>query len=336
VISAGPADRPARDCVVILAPENDIHAIAVARAVAADYPAHSVFVVDTARFPTELNLSLRPGGWSLSSNDWRIESDRVSGLWHRRPAPPAPDEAILDVATRRFARQESGLAIDCMSVELDYRVVNPIDRHFLANHKPYQLRVAEACGLNVPAYDVTNDPDRVAGLIDKHGDNAFIFKTLGPPVHVISETRYLNREHLTTGSAMRLAPVIYQRAIKRRCEYRVAFVGERIFVHELLFHNETAAEYPDWRLDLTIESRESSLPEDVLEKTRALMKALGLYYGAIDFIEDDTGTIWFLEVNPQGQFLFNQIDADTPICGAMAELLATPARSAAFGAGSAA
>jgi len=324
VAGAGSADCPKRDCVVILSPESDIHAIAVACALASHHRDHSVFVVDTAKFPTELNLSLRPGGWSLSSKDWRIESERVSGLWHRRPAPPVPDEAIHDVATRGFARQESALAIDCLSVELDYRVVNPIDRHFLANHKPYQLRAAQACGLRVPPYDITNEPGRVAGLLDKHGDNSFVFKTLGPSAHVIAETRYLNRDHLASGSAMRLAPVIYQRAIRRRREYRVVFVDPHIFVHELVFHNDTAARYPDWRLDLTIESRASSLPEDVLDKTRALMKVLGLHYGAIDFIEDDAKDIWFLEVNPQGQFLFNQIDAATPICAAMAELLATP------------
>lgn len=321
---AGLPIRGNRDCVVILAPADDIHAIAVQRAIAAGHPGHAVFIVDTARFPTELSLSLRPDGWTLTSEEWLIDSARVSGLWHRRPAPPVAAPGIIDLATRRFARQESGLAIDCLSIERGYRVVNPIDRHFLANHKPYQLQLAQSCGLNVPAYDITNDPRRVTALLDEHGDDAFVFKTLGPTVHVIAETRYLNREHLAAGDTMRLAPVIFQRAIRRRCEYRVVFVGERIFVHELVIHNEKVALLPDWRLDLTVESVEASMPEAILDKIRALMKRLGLYYGAIDFIEDEAGEFWFLEVNPQGQFLFNEIDAATPICAAMADLLTTP------------
>jgi hypothetical protein len=313
-----------RDCVVILAPATDIHAITVARHIERDWPRHSVFVIDTALFPESLCLSLRPGGWTLTSEDWAIDSDRVSGVWHRRPAPPLPSATIVDEATRRFAKQESGLAIDCISIEGLYRVVNPIDRHFLANRKPYQLRVAQECGLNVPPYDITNDPARVAQLLHHDGDDAFIFKTLGPAAHVIAETRHLRAEHLADVDAMKLAPVIYQRKITRCRDYRVVAVGDELFAHELVMHNDKATMLPDWRLDLTVESKVTSLPEDVTSATLLMMKRLGLWYGAIDFIEDDHGIFWFLEVNPQGQFLFNEIDAQTPISASMAALLASP------------
>jgi glutathione synthase/RimK-type ligase-like ATP-grasp enzyme len=48
---------------------------------------------------------------------------------------------------------------------------------------------------------------------------------------------------------------------------------------------------------------------------------MGLYYGAIDLIESNDGESYFLEVNPQGQFLFNEIDTEAPMSDAFADLL---------------
>lgn len=311
-----------RDCAVILAPAEDVHAIAVSRVFERKYPDRSIFIVDTADFPARLRLSLRPEGWSLASEDWQIDSSRVSGLWHRRPYPPVPADAVRDAGTKRFVIQESGLAIDLLSASDEYRVVNRLDRHFLANRKPFQLHVARQCGLTIPDYDITNDPARAAALLTAHGDNAYIFKTLGPPVHVIGETRYLHHGHRDQIDQLQLAPVIFQRAIPRRAEYRVVYVGGRLFAHEILIHNQTVHGLPDWRLDLAAECRSCALPVEVETGIHRLMRRLDLSYGAIDFIEDDQGVFYFLEVNPQGQFLFSEIDAGTPISEAMADLLA--------------
>jgi D-alanine-D-alanine ligase-like ATP-grasp enzyme len=57
------------------------------------------------------------------------------------------------------------------------------------------------------------------------------------------------------------------------------------------------------------------------------MSTLGLAYGAIDFRVDPGGQIYFLEVNPAGQFLYLQARVDIPIVEALAALLARAASS---------
>jgi glutathione synthase/RimK-type ligase-like ATP-grasp enzyme len=314
----------ARSTVVILATPDDAHAIAVAQAIDASYPGHKVFIVDSGEFPSKLTLAIREDHWTLDTANGRICSSDVSALWHRRPRTPIPDEAIKDAAMRRFAVQESGLAFDFLSLSTDYRVINRIENHFAANRKPYQLHVARSCGLRVPEYNITNDPRHIAELLAEHGENAFIFKPLGPPVHTIAETRYLNESHRQAADHTKLAPVIFQRAIQRKREIRLTFIGGRIFCHQMIIHNERVKSLPDWRLDLAAESQETQLPDDLLGKVRTMMLKLGLLYGAIDFIENDAGEFYFLEVNPQGQFLFSEIDAHTPLCNAFAELLVRP------------
>lgn len=53
-----------------------------------------------------------------------------------------------------------------------------------------------------------------------------------------------------------------------------------------------------------------------------LMDELGLQYGTIDLKRCESGEYVFLEINPQGQFLYVEIKAGMPITRTMAELLA--------------
>ncbi len=51
------------------------------------------------------------------------------------------------------------------------------------------------------------------------------------------------------------------------------------------------------------------------------MDKLGLVFGTIDLKLADSGERVFLEVNPQGQFLYIEIQTGLPISNALAELL---------------
>lgn len=55
----------------------------------------------------------------------------------------------------------------------------------------------------------------------------------------------------------------------------------------------------------------------------ALVKDLGLEFGAIDFILDKKGVYWFLEINPNGQWGFVEERTNQPIGAAIAARLKT-------------
>jgi glutathione synthase/RimK-type ligase-like ATP-grasp enzyme len=65
------------------------------------------------------------------------------------------------------------------------------------------------------------------------------------------------------------------------------------------------------------------LPGGVEAALLRLMDELGLVFGAIDLKLADNGEPVFLEINPQGQFLYVEIRTGLPISDALAEYLAS-------------
>src|SRR5262245_11781488 len=96
--------------VVICAKEDDPHAVAVGALVASRHGTE-VFVFDTSRFPTSVSpdAGFGTGGQraALGAADGRrIELERVSSFWWRRPQPMTIDPRIVDPTARSFAFQE--------------------------------------------------------------------------------------------------------------------------------------------------------------------------------------------------------------------------------------
>ena len=60
---------------------------------------------------------------------------------------------------------------------------------------------------------------------------------------------------------------------------------------------------------------------------RALVRALGLVYGAADLIRTPDGEHVFLELNPGGEWGMLELALELPIAAALARSLHTPRRS---------
>ena len=67
--------------------------------------------------------------------------------------------------------------------------------------------------------------------------------------------------------------------------------------------------------------RAVDLPPALSQRLLALMRRLGLVYGAIDLKQDEHGDYYFLEVNPAGQWQFVESRAGLPITQAHADAL---------------
>jgi D-alanine-D-alanine ligase-like ATP-grasp enzyme len=74
-------------------------------------------------------------------------------------------------------------------------------------------------------------------------------------------------------------------------------------------------------LNLDVEYREHRLPAAVESCILTLMRGLDLSFGTVDMKVDERGDYVFLEVNPQGQFLYIEILTGLPLAKAMAEFL---------------
>jgi glutathione synthase/RimK-type ligase-like ATP-grasp enzyme len=80
----------------------------------------------------------------------------------------------------------------------------------------------------------------------------------------------------------------------------------------------------DWRreaLRLAGRWRPTQLPERTERGLLSLARRLGLAHGSADLLEDAYGRLWFLELNPAGEWLWLEEGAGLDISGALADAL---------------
>ena len=95
-------------------------------------------------------------------------------------------------------------------------------------------------------------------------------------------------------------------------------VGDEVFAAEIHFKR---GRHPiDGRVD-RVPISEHCLPEDVAKRVVRLVRGCGLKYGAVDLRFDRSAGYSFFELNPEGQFLWVEIEAGLGICNALARCL---------------
>jgi len=79
----------------------------------------------------------------------------------------------------------------------------------------------------------------------------------------------------------------------------------------------------DWRKGShpDLEHEAISLPDEVAEQCRELVRRMNLRYGAIDLVCDRDGKLWFLEINPNGQWAWIENQTGYPIATAIVDEL---------------
>jgi glutathione synthase/RimK-type ligase-like ATP-grasp enzyme len=96
-------------------------------------------------------------------------------------------------------------------------------------------------------------------------------------------------------------------------------IGEKIFCAKLN-SQATEATRTDWRAgDLQHEIFE--LPEHVKASIQRLMSSFGINFASIDLIVTPNGEFVFLDLNPNGQWLWLETELGLPLVASMADLL---------------
>lgn len=180
-------------------------------------------------------------------------------------------------------------------------------------NKLEQLQLAGSVGFNIPNTLLSNDPSEIAIFIaslEIQGCTT-VYKTftgMGWVEDGLVRPKYTSGivvEDLHDIENVRTVPGIYQERIAKQFEIRATFFGDR----ELSARIESkgiATGNDDWRgmLGLHESLSATSLPLDIRDKCRALMRTMSLDVACFDFIVDLSGTYYFVELNQQGQFLW--------------------------------
>ncbi|MET7325707.1 ATP-grasp ribosomal peptide maturase [Streptomyces sp. NPDC005549] len=264
----------------------------------------------------------------LSSGGRLVSIGGLRSVWVRRPGGAATRAAEPSA----WLTEEAGQALYGMLRGSEARWMNQPDAAYRARYKPWQLRLAQRCGLPVPATLITTFPRAAREFAERYPD--LVVKPVSgahpqdPPLAVPTSRVPPEADF----SAVAHGPTLLQRRIAKRADIRLTAVGE-----ELLAARKTAPASPD-EVDVRFTAsgepwRPAEVPPRVAEQVRAYLRAAGLAYGALDFAEDGDGTWWFLECNQSGQFGFVEVDTGQPIARTIAEWLARPGAAEAVEAG---
>jgi glutathione synthase/RimK-type ligase-like ATP-grasp enzyme len=308
--------------VIIVAPADDLHALAVAHQLREI--GGTATILDSRDFPVHWHISLRIQkgnvGFDVVSVGATISDRDLAGLWWRRPNLPQIADEVTDPAIIEFCQNESTALLHGLLFSLGSKVINPLIAHRSGRNKPYQLAIAQSLGLRVPRTLVTSSPEHVAVFRDDLNADT-VFKILTPaPEQRLIETRILDDRHTASLGAIRVAPLIFQEKIDKVADIRVTVIDRQCFSVEC--KTDTGA--LDWRVAPAIRYVPHALPDFVADQLLALHRTLGLRYGAVDLCVTSDGDYVFLETNVSGQFIFGEIEADLPLTRAMAHALLEP------------
>jgi glutathione synthase/RimK-type ligase-like ATP-grasp enzyme len=316
--------------VLISTMKADFHSHCAAEAIADT--GHSPILWYSEELTQKLRVSIHhPAGGGDGVIAVREDGEGIAlppdTIWMRRPQQPVvcgiheDDMEFARIEARDFDRNLWAVIGD------NALWVNQPGAARRANNKVFQLRAADRLGIRTPKSLFSNDPDEIRRFINQLGGNA-IFKTYHPGfwkddgrwASVFSSR--IGLERLPSDHLLQASPGIFQEEIKKAFELRITCFGDTA-VAARLNSQGSARTRTDWRADPDgVPTEPFRLPESVQEACRALMKALGLAYGAMDWIVTPEGEYVFLEVNEQGQCLWVEgYCPDVPILQCLTEFL---------------
>lgn len=292
---------------------------------------------DTDLFPTEIRVSIAEEpdgaarGWIVGPAG-ELAIEEITAVYYRRFNIGAGIPRDLDRQLRAPSIEESRRVIHGLLALLSASGAFALDRLDVvrrAENKPLQLALARRVGLDVPRTLVSNDPAAVrafaarqpAGIVTKMMASFAVYDAEGRENVVF--TNPVGEEDLADLEGLDLCPMTFQERIEKAIELRVTIVGDRVMAASIDSQALPRAR-SDWRREgqaLIDEWRHYELPADVKAGALALMDALGLNYGAFDFIVAPDGRHLFLEVNPCGEFMWLLQRPGLPIDEALADVL---------------
>jgi glutathione synthase/RimK-type ligase-like ATP-grasp enzyme len=245
----------------------------------------------------------------------------VRAVWWRRPRPPSLHDAVVDLDRFAFAWREAQEALAGAFLSLRCRWVNHPEREAAAAHKPWQLALAARLGLPVPRSCVTSDPAAARAFLASLRSRPAVVKALQATPADWRPTRLVGPALRKDLPLLRRAPALLQEYVAG-VDVRVTAVGRSLFAAAI---DARATGSPEDFRPVFDESpvAPARLPADLARRLRALLRALGLAFAAVDLRRDEAGGWYFLEVNPAGQWLFVERRTGQRITEAVARLLAT-------------
>jgi glutathione synthase/RimK-type ligase-like ATP-grasp enzyme len=248
-----------------------------------------------------------------------LDLTEIAGVWWRRGHAYGLEDAVAHPQIRTLVEKECAQAFRGALETSVRNFFNRPSNSRTASLKLKQLQVASTLGLRVPETMVTNDPEAAFQFVaQRRGDT--VYKLFSGTDFGVFETRQINStDDLTDLWRARYCPVLLQRQIHGDYDVRVSIIGPHVFAAAI--HYKAGRHPVDGRIDRSVPIRSIELPAEISTKLLQLTSHFGLTYGAIDLRYSADDGFTFFEINPDGQYLWIEIETGLPISDAIAAQL---------------
>ena len=314
--------------VLILTHEDDLHASSVRNYLTSKEIENFTVITERLLQDYKFYFSSKTNRYALQNKNIKIEFDSSWNIWNRRIMIPDRNKG-MPKDLQDLVIDECEKVWDGMLMSHEGKVVNRPQNHFYANNKLDQLKFASGNdkGVFIPETIVTTNPSDLRNFYEKHEGNVCFKLQKGAVVRTtegnkVIYTNKVTEKHLKNANLVSTHPCLFQEYIDKNFEIRIISTdggSTGIAIHS---QDSEISKVDYRRYDLkNVKYRHVDLPKSVKTFCSNMLTHYGLHFGAFDFIYSKDGRYFFLELNPNGQWLWLQEQSGYDLTKEVAENL---------------
>lgn len=249
--------------------------------------------------------------WRIRTSDWTLQLNQTQSIYYRKPM--LPDVRSYAARYREMIETDIIALIDGIVDSFSGKVLSRPSLLRLAENKTLQLLYAIRHHITTPASCISNSKTILNEFEQEYSE--LVIKPLsigdvrGEDVH----ERFFTSIFHGSIQDVSITPIYIQEYIPKKFEARITIVGDDVFAVRVESENRV-----DWRQDPnSTRFTHMDCPATILRMCNQIMKDFDLRFGAFDFIVTLDERWIFLEVNPNGQWLWLERMLDLPISKAI-------------------
>lgn len=273
-----------------------------------------------SQFEILLDVAACELSFSIGDQEYIFRNTCGNAIYYRAPTFLRTYHKTYSLEEQVYHSQWSAFIRNLIVFDRVTWMNNPVNT-YRAEQKLYQLSLARRHGLLIPETIVGN----TAKVCFQFEDDCLVAKSIDTALfregntEMFAYTEIVSRRE-ADGFDLSMAPVCFQENLASKKDIRVTFVAGQSFPFEIL--KDGAGIEGDWRKTEKhqLEYNPIVLSEKVEAGLSGLMDDLGLAFGGIDLVESD-GQLYFIEVNPTGEWSWLQECSGVDLCGPIADFL---------------
>jgi hypothetical protein len=263
-----------------------------------------------------------------------LRGNEITAVWDRRPVPPSELPIIHsneEINKHNLEEGHTFLSFLRYYIRDIYSIGSIVEDHPAAS-KMLQLAIAQSLGLRIPETYFSNMKDPIFRLAEKH--QWLSLKSLYSGNVTINDTEEMvffsqkvkSKDLLQQPEEAFTQTVSFvQNYVEKAYELRITVINQDIIACKIdsqIQDNDKGK--IDWRqgYDYNLKHEIVELPENIKQFCLAFLQRIKLNFGCFDFIVTPEGEYVFLECNPNGQWLWIEMETGYDISKIMAKNLA--------------